>query len=207
MGKVVVLEPGTKFGRLTVTGRATRRRGRCIMWNCDCECGGKTADTAHCLRQRPHPSCGCLKGPRQHGHTIDRQTTKVYKIWQGMKARCSRATSDHSGRYHGRGIKVCERWAVSFEDFLADILAEIGQPPSAKHQIDRKDNDGHYEPGNVRWATREQQQRNTRRTHLITYKGKTQCLTDWAIELGIPRPRLSRRIHLGWSITRAFSCP
>ncbi len=129
----------------------------------------------------------------------------MYNRWRNLRARCRSALADHAGAYLARGITVCNRWQDSFEMFQTDILAEIGEPPTPRHQIDRIDNDGNYEPGNVRWATRENQQRNTRRTHFITYLGRTMCLTDWAKELGIPRSRLSRRIHLGWPIEGAFT--
>lgn len=147
---------------------------------------------------------GTVKAKR-HGQAVEGRKTPMYHRWMNMRRRCCDKKTDHAGRYFGRGIKVCARWQNSFQDFLADVLAEIGEPPTKKHQLDRRDNDADYEPGNIRWATREEQQRNTARTHFITFKDKTQCLADWAIELGIPRQRLSRRIHLGWDIERAFT--
>jgi hypothetical protein len=143
---------------------------------------------------------------KRHGHKKG-GVTSMYTRWQNMRRRCSDKRYRSYARYGGRGIKVCKKWDESFPDFLQDILDDLGEPPTAKHQIDRKDNNGHYEPGNVRWATREEQQRNTMRTHFITFNGKTQCLSDWAAELKIPRQCLSRRIHLGWTVERAFTKP
>jgi hypothetical protein len=73
-----------------------------------------------------------------------------------MKQRCLNPNHDSYPRYGGRGIRVCDRWLASFEDFLADM----GRKPSDTHSIDRKDNDGHYDPGNCRWATGVEQQAN-----------------------------------------------
>ncbi len=202
--KGVVLEIGQKFGFLTVEGRSDKRYGRQLLWKLRCECGAEVHTRVCDLKTTKH--CGCRTGLK-HGQAklATGKRTPMYVRWLNMKGRCSSIKADHAGRYLARGIKVCDRWANSFIDFNNDILAEIGECPSRKHQLDRKDNNGNYEPGNVRWATREEQQRNTARNHLITYAGKTMCLSDWADELGIPRPRLSRRIHLGWTIDKAFS--
>lgn len=101
-----------------------------------------------------------------------------------MVARCSSAPSaDRFGLYAARGIKVCVRWQgpTGFANFLADI----GPRPSPQHSIERKNNDGDYKPGNVKWATRAEQARNTRRTIKVKINGRTQCLKDWADETGV----------------------
>ncbi len=87
-----------------------------------------------------------------------------------MKDRCNRKKAKFYKEYGGRGIKVCERWANSFENFLADV----GEPPTDKHTIDRIDNDGNYERGNVQWATMAEQSKNRRSSILFTIGGKTQ---------------------------------
>lgn len=94
---------------------------------------------------------------RKHGHAT-KGITKVYDAWRGMKARCVRLGRHNSASYVGRGIKVCDRWLESFENFLADV----GEPPTPKHTLDRVDNNRGYEPGNVRWATLTEQRRNRR---------------------------------------------
>jgi hypothetical protein len=98
---------------------------------------------------------------RTHGYaTRDARGAKspTYICWLNMRARCSNPNKPDWPRYGGRGIRVCDRWR-SFEAFLADV----GERPRSDLQLDRIDNDGHYEPGNVRWATRSEQMANRRR--------------------------------------------
>ncbi|WP_284335421.1 hypothetical protein [Comamonas sp. NoAH] len=109
-----------------------------------------------------------------------------------MKQRCNYPGSDEYANYGGRGIKVCDRWNESFENFLADM----GERP-AGHTIERKDTNGHYEPLNCVWATMEQQQRNRRSTILIERNGVTKCVKDWCIELGLNPDRVYGRIRRG----------
>jgi hypothetical protein len=116
-----------------------------------------------------------------------------------MIDRCSNPESDSYSNYGGRGIKVCDRWLNSFENFLADM----GPKPGPEYSIDRKDNDRDYEPGNCRWATELEQQNNRRNNRWIQGFGRTQTLTQWSIELGIPRKTLSDRLGRGMSLENA----
>jgi hypothetical protein len=130
--------------------------------------------------------------------------TAEYRAWSQMKHRCSCPTMNDFSHYGGRGIKVCEAWMNSFAQFLVDM----GPRPSPKYSIDRRDNDGNYEPGNCFWATIAQQNRNTRQNRLITYNGKTQCVTDWAKELGMVPVTLFTRVgKLHWSDEKALTTP
>lgn len=137
-----------------------------------------------------------------HGHTRKGRYTKVYRAWADMVKRCTYAKHVVWRHYGGRGIKVCDRWRT-FTNFLADM----GEPPTEKHELDRHpDKDGNYEPGNCRWATRSENMRNTNRNHLVTFKGKTQCLAAWAEELNLPYTRLrDRLVKLKWTAERAFT--
>jgi hypothetical protein len=200
---------GQSFGRLTARRhektRATSGRSK-IYWHCDCSCGGTAKVALDQLRSGKTQSCGCLQRERtsaantRHGHAGG--PSQVYRCWAQMIARC---TNEKATGYHlwgGRGIKVCERWH-DFPTFLADV----GEPPSRGHSIDRFPNrDGNYEPGNVRWATREEQNNNTRKNHFVTFKGETLTVAQWAARIGI-RPQLlhARLARLGWSVERALT--
>lgn len=148
---------GSRFGRWLVVARFTpkpheagdRKTERSFRWLCRCDCGVERVVRARLLREGTSASCGCGKLKRR-GLTA----TRAYYVWYDMLARCYKETNRSFRRYGGRGITVCERWH-EFENFLADM----GQPPP-NLSIDRENNDGNYEPGNCRWATRSQQQQN-----------------------------------------------
>jgi hypothetical protein len=92
-------------------------------------------------------------------HDKGRAKWPEYAIWTAMKQRCSNPKVKQWKDYGGRGITVCAAWTASFSTFIADV----GRRPSPELTIDRIDNDGHYEPGNVQWATRKHQVLNRRR--------------------------------------------
>jgi hypothetical protein len=154
---------GQRFGRLVVIGLAPKKGIR-TRWNCHCDCGQDSVASSSDLRTGDTSSCGCLMRQRaREAHTVHGDTTPPrtpeYRTWQTMLTRCRNPKRRDFKDYGGRGITVCERWAESYQAFLADV----GRRPSPKHSIDRyPDNDGNYEPGNVRWATRSEQARNQR---------------------------------------------
>lgn len=120
-----------------------------------------------------------------------------------MIARCNDTESSLYTNYGGRGIAVCDRWRDSFENFLADM----GQRPSRDLSIDRINNDGNYEPGNCRWATRTQQSRNQRSNRHITVGDRTMLLVEWSEATGLSMPTIAGRLKRGWSPQRAISTP
>ena len=103
--------------------------------------------------------------------------------------------------YGGRGIKVCDRWQ-DFENFAADM----GPRPEGC-SIERIDNDGGYNPENCRWATRKEQNRNTRRNKLMTMGGVTRCLSEWAEVVNIHETVLRQRLFMGWTDEKALTTP
>ena len=149
---------GRRFGRLLVSERVAApsfanpsvRTNR--WWRCLCDCGNQILAPSARLRGGTTHSCGCLR--RSHGDWKSRE----YAIWAGMIQRCENPKDKNYASYGGRGIAVCPEWRQSYARFLADV----GPRPGTDYSIDRINNNGDYDPTNVRWATRSEQQRNKR---------------------------------------------
>lgn len=124
-----------------------------------------------------------------------------YAIWNAMRARCHNPKHKRFSDYGGRGITVCDRWRDSFEDFLTDV----GSRPSSDLTLDRIDNNGNYEPGNVRWVSMAAQAENRRNNVLITFNGRTQIASVWARELGVNREALCRKYLMGFGLEEILS--
>jgi hypothetical protein len=137
---------------------------------------------------------------RTHGLAPRVGRPREYDVWKRMRRRCSHdADGADRQNYFERGITVCDRWRNSFPNFYADM----GPRPSPKHSIDRINNDGDYEPGNCRWATRNEQNRNTRQVRMITHNNQTKCLKDWCRELGLVYQTMRYRMRAGLTFERA----
>lgn len=118
-----------------------------------------------------------------------------------MKGRCLRPSDKKYKDYGGRGIRIYEPWINSVEKFAM----YVGPRPSIVHSIDRIDNNGNYEPGNVRWATRKVQANNQRTNRLICIDGDTKTVTQWAEILGITPQAIQYRLKNGWSLKDCIS--
>ncbi len=203
MRKQVVI--GQEFGKLTVEKFVSSGpQGR--LWLCKCECGKFKNATTGALNSGQTWNCGChrnaLSSERATRHGLSQ--IPEYFVWQTMKARCTNKKHRHFGSYGGRGIKVCDRWMTSFQNFISDM----GRRTSSKHSIDRIDNEGNYSPENCRWATAFGQGKNRRNNKHLTFKGETLIASEWARRIGITRTVLSDRLsRMGWSLERALTEP
>jgi hypothetical protein len=146
-----------------------------------------------------NPECG---GRPHWSTTHGMHRTPEYRAWQKMRQRCSNPKCQRYDRYGARGIRVCERWR-SFEAFFEDM----GHRPSPRHSLDRIDNDGNYEPGNCRWATRAEQNRNRGDNRLVTFGGLTMTVAEWARTVGVHVRTLYCRLANGWSIEDSLTKP
>lgn len=124
-----------------------------------------------------------------------------YDIWNSMIQRCHNPKNRAYPRYGGRGIQVCARWRHSFKNFITDV----GPRPTVAHSLDRKRNDGDYEPRNVRWATPIQQGNNSRINVVIEHDGQSMTVAEWARTAKLPVHTLYSRLRLGWPMARALT--
>lgn len=130
--------------------------------------------------------------------------TKEYAVWLNMRSRCNYEKHKQYSLYGGRGIKICDRWMASFENFYKDM----GSRPSDKHSLDRIDNNGNYEPSNCRWATVEEQSFNKRTTCMIKLNGKDIKLIDACKMFNANYIITYRRINdFNWDTMEALTKP
>ena len=175
-------------------------------WRCRCVCGEIKTINGGDLKRGKVRSCGCLAteyqksgdGRRTHGMALSPE----YRSCSGMIMRCTQPKTNGYYRYGGRGIKVCERWLNSFENFYEDM----GSRPLGT-SIDRINNDGNYELGNCRWTDDFTQAANTSTAVLVTANGKTMPVDAWARELGVSGQAIRYRLSKGLSHYQAINTP
>lgn len=192
-----------QFGYLTVITRADNNRHGKAQWLCQCSCGNRKEILAAKLLNGETKSCGCYKivSAKKNFTKHGLAGTRVYSIWSNMLNRCTDQKNKSFYRYGGAGITLCERWR-KFENFYADM----GEPPSAMHSIDRIDNTLGYAPDNCRWATYKEQSMNSRIPILLTLNGTTKNKSEWASHLGINISTLIERLQK-WSLEDALTTP
>ncbi len=172
---------GNVYNRLTVLISFFDKKRQLTIFNCKCVCGTEKNIVASQVKSGRVKSCGCygLELRAKNLTTHGKSYSKEYQVWHSMISRCKYEKSDMYKKYGGRGIRVCDRWANSFELFLLDM----GSRPTNKHSIDRIDVNGNYEPSNCRWATIDVQANNRRNNVHIEYMGITLTRSQWARRL------------------------
>lgn len=200
-------QPGMRFGKLVLLYKIyqpTKAKGSVSHAVCLCDCGVVKKIITTTLGANQNKSCGCASradnaaAHKTHGH----HGTSNYRRWRAMISRCSNPNVPEYKDYGGRGISVCERW-MKYENFLADMGV-----PEPGMTIDRwPNNNGNYEPGNCRWATKKEQSRNTRKTRFIEIDGSRMAMVDAAARYSISESTLKFRLDKGWSAERACTTP
>jgi len=184
-------EIGNRYGRLVVIERRGQTKGRQALWKCVCDCGIEVITQGASLRNGHTSSCGCLqreetsKARKTHGMRFH----PAYKVYLQARARCQNPKNKSFKNYGGRGIEFRFK---TFEEFWGCLGSTWVEGLS----IERGNNEGHYEAGNVKWATTYEQLRNQRSNIWIEFNGKSMVLADWSRELGISKPTLSARYKL-----------
>lgn len=195
---------GQKFGRLLVLERSESKHG-CSYWLCQCDCGNSPTVISYNLISGKAKSCGCLqrelaakqgKNNTKHGNSRRSGSTRLYAIWNNMKARCTNPKTEGYERYGGRGITICNEWINDFTSFL-EWAMENGY--NDELTIDRIDSNGNYEPSNCRWATKKVQSNNRSSNRIVEINGNRKTLAEWSDYSGISLQTLCHRLnHLGW---------
>lgn len=195
---------GLQFGRLTVVSRCGTVRKR-ATWRCECSCGSIRILSSTALISGNTRSCGCLQKDRvveiftKHGL----RKHELRATHKNMIDRCFNPLHESFKWYGGRGIGVAPSF-ISLEDFVNNVENEIGKRPDGK-TLDRIDVNGDYAPGNIRWATKAEQSRNTRVNNNLEFQGMRMCVTDWASHTGINVSTIRGRIRLGWSVEKTLT--
>jgi hypothetical protein len=202
MGKFIDLT-GLRFGRLKVVS-FSKCNGKASYWNCVCDCGNEAIVRSDVLRRGISRSCGCLQkeviSERNKTHGLKRRNKRLYNIWLEIKRRCLNPKATGYERYGGRGITICEEWN-NYTSFYNWAMAN-GYTDDLT--IDRKNNDGNYYPENCHWTTMFEQNRNKSNNRCLSLDGKTKIVSDWALEIGISRRTILRRLEKGFTIGEAL---
>jgi len=196
---------GYRSGMLVVTSSPRRRDDGRFVVRIRCDCGVEKEVRVDQLQgKRAARTCGCTRRDlrrESYGKVHGQTGTKEHNAWREILRRCEYTDAPSRRRY--KLVSVEEKWKG--KDGFSRFLAHIGKAPSPKHTVDRIDNSKGYEPGNVRWATRREQAINRGSTRFLSAFGKTQCMKDWAREVGIGRTTIAKRLSSGWTTEEALT--
>lgn len=188
-----------KFGKWLVLQRTEERDSHgSIKYLCKCECGKEKLVDGYSLRSGISKYCIDCKNQKRYGK---KKNKRINIIYNGMKARCYNSNTPEYKNYGGRGIKMCDEWLDNYWNF--ENWA-INNGYKNNLSIDRINNDENYEPNNCRWATRIQQQNNTRNNKFVIYKGERKTIAEWSRIIGVSSTCLSYRLK-NWDIEKAFN--
>lgn len=211
MGKFIDLT-GQRFGRLSVVKRTGCFNDGQVAWQCVCDCGKAITVRSRDLRTGHTRSCGCLQQDvcretiiefhKQMGYDGHTQRP-VFQVWKDMIRRCYDIENESYKNYGGRGIRVCSEWhdPRSFEQWALDNGFHKGL------QLDRKDNEGDYQPNNCRFVSRIENCNNKRTNRRVELDGQEKTLAQWARYYGISYAVVRTRIFRGWTIRDALTKP
>ena len=185
-----------KFNKLLVISRAENTKQGRAQWNCKCDCGNSLIVRGSYLLNGHTQSCGCLRKEKSselntvHGKT----NTKIHAVWKSMKQRCFDENIKNYEIYGGRGITVCDEWKHDFQSFY-DYVSQLPHYGEEGYSIDRINNNGNYEPGNVKWSTRKEQARNRRSCRYIYYEGEFMTVAELSEKTGVPARKLYSKLY------------
>lgn len=199
---------GKRFGKWEVIEEGLRDRHGNRRWKCRCDCGAVSVVYQNALRGGKSTRCGlCSRRATTEVRAASLRThglsnSPEYKVWVEMVRRCTKPNDPSYPRYGGRGVTVFCAWVGpgGFDVFIE----HVGRRPDPKATIDRIDNERGYEPGNVRWASQSDQQRNRRSNRMITFGGHTMPLVAWSEKTGVKRETIAYRIKRGWPLQKAL---
>ena len=202
---------GQEFGKLKVIKRMKNNSRGDSMWLCKCSCGKSKVIMRSSLINGRTKSCGCgmlvgLEKGRSCTKTHGMSKSRLYRIWCGIKKRTSETADErHKRDYYERGIKVCDEWSKSYEEFQKWSL---NNGYKENLSIDRIDNNGNYEPNNCRWVNNKEQSNNRRSNRKYEYNGEklniSQLSEKYNINYDLLRERL---VVLNWDVKKAIETP
>ncbi len=190
----------SRFGRLVVQVKSLRKDGKNTFWLCICDCGKTTEVPTARLQSGRTSSCGCWRDESRVLRAVARikGVRREWRIWYGMIQRCHNPKNQAFPDYGARGISVHPSWRQDFQSFLSYMGKSEGR------EIDRVDNDGNYEPGNVRWTDHITNSNNKRSNRFIEHAGLRLTVTQWERRTGVKHWTITRRLDAGFTPGQIF---